>query len=178
MKNVITERSGTGNEGTKESPRSLVDGTDLILAIIILAVCGFLYFVSTRFEKASEQMSQNIPPEWFPQLLLVFIMALTLIIPFEHLFKGKEVLAQDRQAKVKPIAIASAVLLSVILFLMPWLGTFVTMVAICVLLPLLWGERRIKILLPFAIIFPGAVTLLFTKVLRVYFETGIWSKFF
>ena len=178
MKNVIRERSGTGDEGRKESPRSLVDGTDLILAAIILAVCGILYFVSTRFEEASEQMSQNIPPEWFPQLLLVFIMALALIIPFEHLFKGKEVLAKDRQAKVKPISIASAALLSAIIFLMPWLGTFVTMVAICVLLPLLWGERRLKILLPFAIIFPGAVTLLFTKVLRVYFETGIWSKLF
>ncbi len=178
MKNANTERSEAGEEGKKHSPRSLVDGTDLILAAIILALCGFLYFVSTRFEEASEQMSQNIPPEWFPQLLLVFIIGLTLIIPFEHLFKGKQVLAQDRQAKVKPISIASAALLCVIILLMPWLGTFVTMVCICVLLPLLWGERRLKILLPFAIIFPGAVTLLFTKVLRVYFEAGIWSKFF
>ena len=178
MKNAIPERSGAGEERGSQNPSSLVDGTDFILALIILAVCGFLYFVSTRFETASEQMSQNIPPEWFPQLLLVFIMALTLIVPFEHLFKGKKVLAQDRQAKVKPISVGTAALLCVIIFLMPWLGTFLTMVFVCVLLPLLWGERRLRILLPFAIVFPGLVTLLFTKVLRVYFEAGIWSRFF
>jgi len=178
LKNVIPERSGTGEGREKRFPHSLVDRTDLILAIIILAFCGYLYFLTTRFDTASEQMSQNIPPEWFPQLLLVFIMALTLIIPFEHLFKGKKVLAKDRQAKVKPIAIGSAALLCAIIFLMPWLGTFLTMVFVCVLLPLLWGERRLKVLLPFAIVFPGLVTLLFTRVLRVYFEAGIWSKFF
>ena len=178
MKNVIPERSGSGEEREKQNSFSLIDGTDFILAVIILVVCGFLYFVSTRFEEASEQMSQNIPPEWFPQLLLVFIMALTLIIPFEHLFKGKKVLAKDRQAKVKPISIGTAALLCAIIFLMPWLGTFITMVFVCFLLPLLWGERRLRVLVPFAIVFPGLVTLLFTKVLRVYFEAGIWSRFF
>ena len=178
MKNVNEKRSDSGREEGAASPSSLIDGTDLILAIIILAVCGFLYFVSTRFEEASEQMSQNIPPEWFPQLLLVFIMGLTLVIPFEHLFKGKKVLAKDRQAKVKPISIASAALLSAIILLMPWLGTFVTMVGVCILIPLLWGERRLKVLIPYAIVFPAAVTLLFTRVLGVYFESGIWSKLF
>ena len=178
MKNVIPERSGSEEGREKQFPHSLVDGTDFILALIILVVCGFLYYISTRFETASEQMSQNIPPEWFPQLLLVFIMVLTLAIPFEHLFKGKKLLAKDRQAKVKPISIGTAALLCGIIFLMPWLGTFLTMVCICIFLPLLWGERRLRILLPFAIVFPGLVTLLFTKVLRVYFEAGIWSKFF
>lgn len=178
MKNVSQKRSDSGGEGGIPSPSSLVDGTDLILAIIILAVCGFLFFVTTRFEEASEQMSQNIPPEWFPQLLLMFIVALTLAIPFEHLFMGKKVLAKDRQAKVKPISIATAALLSMIIFLMPWLGMLVTMILVCIFVPVLWGERRLKVLIPFAIVFPAAVTLLFTKVLGVYFETGIWSKFF
>jgi len=178
VKNDIPEDSGSGEGRGKQSPLSLVDGTDFVLALIILVVCGILYFISTRFEKASEQMSQNIPPEWFPQLLLVFIMVLTLAIPFEHLFKGKKLLAKDRQARVKSISIGTAALLCAIIFLMPWLGTFLTMVCICIFLPLLWGERRLRILLPFAIVFPGLVTLLFTKVLRVYFEAGIWSKFF
>lgn len=178
MKNVTPERSETGEERDTKTSHSPVDRTDLSLAIIIFALCGFLYFVTTRFEKASEQMSQNIPPEWFPQLLLVFIMILTLIVPFEHFFKGRESLAKDRQAKVKPISIGTAALLCAILLLMPWLGTFITMVFICFLLPILWGERRLTIILPFAIVFPGIVTFLFTKVLRVYFEAGIWSSIF
>lgn len=90
MKNEISERSETGDGRGPVPPSTLLDRTDLILAAIIFAVCGFLFFLTTSFEEASKQMSQNIPPEWFPQLLLLFIMALTLIIPFEHLFMGKK----------------------------------------------------------------------------------------
>ena len=178
MKNTIPERPDTEKRGGVTRPPLGVDWTDFILAVIILAVCGFLFFITTRFEEASEQMSQNIPPEWFPQIILIFISVLTLAIPFEHYFKGRKVAGKEREVKVKPISILSALLLCLIIFLMPWLGTFATMLLICLLLPLLWGERRISVLLPFAIIFPGAVTLLFTKVLGVYFEAGIWSKLF
>lgn len=178
MKNNIPERSDAAGTREHTFPSPGVDWTDIILATIILGVCGFLFFITTGFEKASEQMSQNIPPEWFPQLVLIFIMILTLAIPFEHYFKGKKVAGKEREVSVKPIAILTALLLCLIIFMMPWLGIFATMVLICLLLPLLWGERRLKVLLPFAIIFPGAVTLLFTKVLGVYFEAGIWSKLF
>ena len=50
------------------------------------------------------------------------------------------------------------------------------MILVCLLLPSLWGERRLKVLLPFAILFPTAVALLFTQVLRVYFEPGIIGR--
>ena len=178
MKNEISERSETGDGRGPVPPSTLLDRTDLILAVIIFAVCGFLFFLTTRFEEASKQMSQNIPPEWFPQLLLVFIMALTLIIPFEHLFMGKKVLGKERQKAIKPISIFTAALLCGIILLMPWLGTFVTMIVVCALMPLLWGERRLKILVSFAIVFPGLVAFLFTKILRVYFEAGIWERLF
>ncbi len=85
---------------------------------------------------------------------------------------------EDRRARVKPISIYSAVLLSCVVGLMPWLGTYLAMVFVCALLPLLWGESRMKVILPFAIIFPGLVTLLFTKVLGLYFEPGVWAKLF
>ncbi len=159
---------------------SLVHRTDSILAAIILAVCGVLYYVTTRFEKVPDIVSQNIPPEWFPRLLLWVIAILTVIIPFEHLFheKGKAGLDEDRRARIKPISLYSAVLLCGIVALMPWLGTYLAMVLVCVLLPLLWGESRMKVILPFAIIFPGLVTLLFTKMLGLYFEPGVWAKLF
>ena len=180
MKDHHSNPSETG-KGKEAGPlSSLVHRTDFILAVIILSVSGFLYYVTTGFEKASRQMSQNIPPEWFPRLLLIFIATLTVIIPFEHLFhkKGKRGLDEDRRAQVKPIAIYSAALLCGIILLMPWLGTFLSMVFVCLLMPLLWGEKRLKILLPFAVVFPGLVTFLFTKVLGVYFELGIWAKLF
>jgi len=178
LKNEISERSESNEGRGPVPPTSFVDRTDFILAVIIFAVCGFLFFLTTGFDEASEQMSQNIPPEWFPQLLLIFIMALTLIIPFEHLFMGKKVLGKERQKAVKPISIVTAALLCGIILMMPWLGTFVTMIVVCILMPLLWGERRLKVLVSFAIIFPGLVAFLFTKILRVYFEAGIWERLF
>jgi len=159
---------------------TLVHGTDLSLAVVILVVCGILYYLTTRFEKVPELMSQNIPPEWFPRLLIWVIVILTCIIPFEHLFhkKGKAHLDENRSARIKPISIYSAILLCCIVLLMPWVGTAVSLVLVCALLPLLWGERRMKVIVPFAVVFPAMVTLLFTKVLGVYFEPGILSKVF
>lgn len=180
MKNDHVSRSETGEEREPLSFPSLVHRTDFVLALVILSVCAVLYYVTYGFEKAAEQMSQNIPPEWFPRILLIFIAVLTAVIPFEHLFhkKGKKALDKDRKSSVKTISIYSAALLCLIIFLMPWLGTFAAMVLVCLTLPLLWGERRLKILIPFAVVFPGLVTLLFTKVLGVYFESGIWTKLF
>jgi putative tricarboxylic transport membrane protein len=49
---------------------------------------------------------------------------------------------------------------------------YAAMLAITIGLPLLWGERRLKIWIPYVIIFPGAVLILFTKILKVFFEPG------
>jgi len=172
--------TGTGEERTETGFSSLVHRTDLTLAVVILAVCGVLFYLTTRFENVPAMMSQNIPPEWFPRILIWVIVLLTVIIPFEHLMhkKGKKHLDEDRSSRIKPISIYSAILLCCIVVSMPWLGTFLTLILVCTLLPILWGEKRVKVLLPFAVLFPGLVALLFTKVLGVFFEPGIWSKLF
>jgi len=180
----MTNDNSTGSAASEEKARlsfsSLVHRTDLTLAVVILAVCGVLYYLTTRFEKVPALMSQNIPPEWFPRILIWVIVLLTVIIPFEHLMhkKGKKHLDEDRSARIKPISIYSAILLCCIVVSMPWLGTFLTLILVCTLMPILWGEKRVKVLLPFAVLFPGLVALLFTKVLGVFFEPGIWSKLF
>jgi hypothetical protein len=40
-------------------------------------------------------------------------------------------------------------------------------------MPRLWGYRKLIPILLFAAIFPVAVSLVFSKVLRVYFDSGI-----
>jgi putative tricarboxylic transport membrane protein len=44
------------------------------------------------------------------------------------------------------------------------------MVLLCVGLPVLWGERRWHLVLPFGLAFPLAVYVLFAEVLDVHFE--------
>lgn len=158
---------------------SRVHAPDLVLAAIVLAGCALLYYFTTQFGEIASILSESTPPALFPRLVIGTIAVLALLLPFEHLFhaRGKKHLDEGRQHRIKPIAAATAVLLIATVAAMPWLGTAVTMVLACVALPLLWGERRVKVILPFALLFPGIVTLLFTKVLKVVFEPGILAWF-
>lgn len=165
------DREGPG----RQSRPSLVHGTDLKLTLIILAICAWLYYVTTTFDEVSPLLTQNIPPEWFPRLLIWFIAILSLVLPFEHRFleHGKAGLDENRSSRIPLPAIITAGLLILIVASVRLIGTYFAMILICAALPLLWGERRWKVLVPFAILFPTAVALLFTKVLRVYFEPGL-----
>jgi hypothetical protein len=82
-------------------------------------------------------------------------------------------LDEDRSTKVERITFITAAGLLFVVTLSEWLGTDLSMVLSCVLLPMLWGERRIKIIIPFAIIFPLAVRIVFVEALNVHFLPGI-----
>ncbi|MGE4562297.1 MAG: tripartite tricarboxylate transporter TctB family protein, partial [Rhodospirillales bacterium] len=134
-------------------------------------------WVTTGFEIVADLFAQDVPPEFFPRLLIWTIVILTLALPFEHLFlgeKGKS-LNKDREHRIKPMAGITALLLFGVIVSILWLGTALSMFFVCLALPVLWGERRIKVIVPYAIILPMAVTVLFSYVLGVHFETGIFG---
>jgi putative tricarboxylic transport membrane protein len=155
----------------------LLHTTDLVVAAIIFAISGILYYVTTTFERVSDMLAQNIPPEFFPQLIIFVIVILTLGVPFEHLLHKRrgENIDSDRSERIKRMPYVTAALMIALVIGIPYLGMLLTMIGVCTLLPLLWGERRLKLIIPFAILFPLAVTYLFNKVLLVYFEPGIFG---
>lgn len=169
-------------KSTKEGPAvpeqpGLIHPVDLVIMIIILSVCGALYYVTTSFEEVSDMLSQNIPPEFFPRLVMLLIAILALALPFEHLFqrrRGND-LDKSRRKKLRPLTCWTALVLVLLAISMPQLGTFLTMIVVCLILPWLWGERRVKLIVPFAVLFPIAVTLVFNRILGVYFEPGIFG---
>ena len=169
--NRTTDSEGRGSS----SASSLIHGVDLKLTLIIWSICAALYYVTTPFDEVSPLLTQNIPPEWFPRLLIWLIAILSLVLPFEHRFleKGKKGLDEDRATRIPAGAIVTAALLLVVVASIIVLGTYLAMMLVCAALPLLWGERRWKILIPYVILFPTLVALLFTKVLRVFFEPGL-----
>ncbi len=173
------DQPGPNAENGREDAQasSLINRTDLGLTIIILIGCGFLYWVTTGFEIVPDLFAQDVPPEFFPRLLIWTIVILTLALPFEHLFlgeKGKS-LNKDRAHRIKPMAGITALLLFGVIVSILWLGTALSMFFVCLALPVLWGERRIKVIVPYAIILPMAVTVLFSYVLGVHFETGVFG---
>lgn len=164
------------SQSPKERER-LLHTTDLIVALIIFATSGILYYVTTTFERVSNLLAQNIPPEFFPQLIIFTIVILTLGVPFEHLLHKRrgDNIDSDRSERIVRMPYVTAALMIALVVGIPYLGMLLTMIGVCTLLPLLWGERRLKLIVPFAILFPLAVTYLFNKVLLVYFEPGIFG---
>lgn len=152
----------------------MINRSDVGVAAIMLAVCAGLYYATTSFEEVSPLFAQDMPPERFPRMLLWVIAALSIALPFERWLrkeKGK-VLDKARSRPVQPIVYVTVGFLVLSVFSIQWIGTFLVLVLVCIGLPLLWGERRLKILVPFVAVFPAAVMLLFTEVLGVYFDPG------
>ena len=128
--------------------KNLFNKTDTIIAIIIFAMIVFLWNAADNFDSVSDLFAQNIPPQLFPQILLITIGLLTAIIPFEH------------------------ILLTIIVF-SEFLGAYVTIFLACFVLPVFWGEKNLKLLIPYVILFPLFIILIFNILLGVYFEPGI-----
>ena len=154
---------------------ALFNKKDTIIASLMVAIIAFLWSVTNDFEKVPDLFSNNIPPEMFPQILLFIILGMVLIIPFEHIFLKKSGKDIDGSRK-KPVAkstIGTMIILTLIVIFSQILGATLTIIAISIALPIYWGERRLKVLIPYIIGFPLFVVLLFNIVLGVHFEPGL-----
>ena len=166
MKNDKTAPSNLG---------ALFNKKDTIIAIVMIAIIAFLWFETTKFEKVPDLFSNNIPPEMFPQILLLIILGMILIIPFEHIFLKKSGKNID-SARSKPIeksTIGTMIILTAIIASSQLLGAALTNIAVSISLPLYWGERRLKVLISYIIGFPLFVIVLFNIILGVHFEPGL-----
>ena len=155
-----------------------VHRTDLALSLAILALVGAGFYLCTTFEEVSPLFADTIPPDFFPRLMLWVIGALALLLPFEHAFRSKRGdsgLEEDRKDTVRPIAYITFAAALALVAAAEWLGTYLTLVAICFALPLLWGERRWVPLAAFALGFPTAVMALFTQAFQIYFQPGVFG---
>ena len=158
-----------------KSKGNLFNITDTIIATLLVAMLVFLWLETEKFEEVSDLFAQNIPPQMFPQILLIIIGLMVCIIPFEHLFltkSGKDIDA-DRKKKIKPITYGSMAMLIAIISFSEFLGAHITIFLSCLILPLFWGERNLKLLIPYVVLFPIAIILLFNVALGLYFEPGI-----
>ena len=152
----------------------MINRSDLAVSLILLAVCGVLYYVTSTFEEVSPLFAQDVPPERFPRMLLWIIAGLALVLPFEQALRGSQgkVLDKARSEPIHPVAYITAAFLVLVVAAIQWVGTFLALVIVCVGLPLLWNERRWKIIIPFVLLFPTSVMVLFGYLLGVSFETG------
>jgi len=154
---------------------ALLNKKDTVIAILMISLIGFLWFETTEFEIVPDLFSNNIPPETFPQILLIIILGMILIIPFEHIFlkKNGKNIDSGRDKPIERSTIGTMVILSTIVASSQILGAAITIIAISIALPIYWGEKRLKVLIPYIIGFPLFVIILFNIVLGVHFEPGL-----
>jgi len=153
---------------------------DLYVSAVVLLITALLFLRTFWFDSVPDSLAQNVQPAMFPRLILIVIAVIAVMLPFEY---GQKIrsgidLDSDRREPIPPIVWSTGAALLVFVGVMPWLGTFVGLVMCAALLPLLWGERRWKILVPYVVIFPTAVTWFFAEVLRVTFLPGVVGHLF
>ena len=143
-------------ENASNSLGALLNKSDTIIAIILTLIIAFLWFETTKFEKVPDLFSNNIPPEMFPQILLIIILGMVLIIPFEHIFlkKSGKNIDSSRKNPVEISTIGTMIILTAIIASSQILGAALTIIAVSISLPLYWGERRLKVLISYVVGFP------------------------
>lgn len=141
---------------------------DLGVALAVLAFCAAAYAVTLGFKEAPAAVAQNVQPATFPRLVIAVIAVLSAVmaaLSFRSDSQGKRPL--------KPMVWVTGAMMVAFVIAFETLGFIAAMVLFALAMPLLWGERRWQLLLPFAVLFPAAVYLVFVVGLGVHFDPGL-----
>lgn len=138
---------------------------DALFGVGILAFCVATWLVTLTFKEAPAVIAQNVQPATFPRLVVAVIAVLAVVIIAKS-FRT----AGKRPKPVPPMVFISAAVMPGFVIAFYYLGILPAMILLCFALPLIWGERRLHFVVPYAIVFPVLVYLLFAVVLGVHFE--------
>lgn len=138
---------------------------DAIAGIGVLLFCLATWLVTLTFKEAPPALAQNVQPASFPRLVLAVMAVLAVVIVV------KSFRLPDKRGKPIPYMVwPSAGVMIGFVIIFDLLGILPAMMLLCFGLPLLWGERRLLFIIPYAILFPLAVYWLFAIALSVHFE--------
>ena len=158
---------------------SLFHKKDLQISLVLIAVGSFFFYEATKFPPPGMVLGDTINADVFPKILVVLLIFLSSIIPFEFKFAAAKVkkIDEDRSNKIQTITWITLAMLIIIVLCSSFLGTILTMVTTCLVFPIVWGEKRYVAVAIYSLLFPLAVYLLFNKVLSLYFEPGLLKIF-
>lgn len=140
---------------------------DFLVGLGVLAFCAITYFITLDFKEAPAALAQNVQPATFPRLV-ISVLAVLAICLMAVSFR-----VDSKPARRIPLMVpmTGAMMIGFVL-LFQAAGIIIAMAAFCLAMPLLWGERRWHVVVPFAVLFPAAVYTLFAIGLGVHFDAG------
>lgn len=141
---------------------------DLVVALGVLAFCAVAYGVTLGFDEAPAAVAQNVQPATFPRLVIAVIAALSAMLAVMS-FRADSA----RKRPIKPMVATTAAMMVAFVIVFDILGFVAAMVLFAAAMPVLWGERRWRRVVPFAVLFPVAVYVVFVVGLGVHFDPGL-----
>lgn len=160
----VQSNSERGEDGMPTPPRA---PRDVIVGGVILVLSTIIYAITLTFKEAPASIAMNMQPSSFPRMIIILISMFSVWMM---------VLAYRRRDKIfKPIPMMSIISAGVMIGfvgIFSILGIIPAMVLLCFFLPVIWGERRWKIIIPYCILFPAAVYMLFAVLLNVHFDAS------
>jgi len=140
---------------------------DSLIGLCLIAFCAFVLWLTTGFDEVPAMLSQNVPPTFFPRLVLACITLLSAVLIFQGMKK-----ARDVNEKVEPAVFVTAAIVAIAGAMLSYAGTLLTLFLVAIVLPIAWGERRLHLVGALAFCLPAGVYLVFTLALGVRFPAG------
>ena len=132
-----------------------------------IAFCLIAYWLSTQFDRVPPILLRGMQPEYFPQMVLILIIALSVLVmifdkPIEHEAVG--------------LNVWRSIGLFVVFSLVAQIDLFLGLGVFAGGLAWLWGERRLWSIGLVAIVSPTLVFFLFDLVFRIRFPRGVLTN--
>lgn len=160
--------TGRGAAETSSPPRL---PRDAVVGGVVLAFCAAAFAVTLTFDQAPAALAQNVQPARFPQLVLGVMAVLAAIVVVRAFARPETPLKP-----IKRMVLISAAILVGFVVAIGAIGFFEAAALLCLALPPVWGERRWRLIVPYALVLPAALWVLFVQVLDVFFEPGLIGR--
>lgn len=161
----------------------------LSLGLMLFFIWAYFYLVPWGIFVPASIKIAVMSPAFFPETVIVFIVALSLILAIQSIIamkmKNTEGAVQGGKAEageteppvkrtVKIIKITASVILLILYYeAVIFFGMLPASIVFLVLFSLLYGERRFKITVPLAVLLPALIYMFFTMIAKIPLPKGI-----
>ena len=141
---------------------------DLPAGGLILFICVWLYYETTKFDHDPLGMAQGMSATHMPRLVISVIAVLTVIMIVQAIVSRSSDNLKLPHWKI----FATAIIMGLAAVLFVPAGVPLTFLVICIVLPLLWGARNVPGIILFALGLPAAIYLVFQVLLGLRLPAG------
>ena len=142
------------------------------MAIVMMVIFIVLYGISYTFQ-SSGVMLTHTTASFFPRVVLIMAMFLTLVIIVQSILKGPDKVVKKMEKAASKRVAGSMICAVAFGFGAAYLGTLVSIALFVVAIMKVWGVQSKRPIILTAIITPILIYLIFNQVLLVQLPAGI-----